>query len=430
MIRRLGLNGVNDLALAGLLAWAPLSAALYPFLRVGDPASLTFDRVWIVALGAWTLFNLRTGRPRSRPADIVAGLALLFAVTFGIRSLLTPGDSLTVMKVWVDAIVLPVILLFAARRLIAGMREMRLLLGSLAIAGLILAVVGLAQYAFDFELATRSGGTPFYDSAIDRIRVSGPFPLTETYALALLVCFAATLCWHRLRGAGLLSVTTAIAVLELAAIGITFFRAAWIAALVVVGCALAYRLRGGLRPAVAVAIVAALAAFVFGMTRIDSVSTRLGNSDNVTGRIATWGQDLNVFATAPVFGVGVETFSSKTTESTAVVISDVVSLNQPHSSYLGLLAEQGVVGFLPFLALTLAVWWLLRALRRSADDDDDRAIWACLLGAGLAYLLLSLTLTMLPLGSSNALFALLLGGVAARLDRLSARAGTAADQPA
>lgn len=418
--RRLGTESGNPLALLALLAWAPLSAAAYPFLRIGDPATVTFDRVWVGALGIWTLLNLRSGVTRSRPADAVAAIALLFAVTFGIRAALTSGDTLTVMKVWLDAIVLPVILLFAARRLIAGIREWQLLAASLAIAGLILAAIGIAEFIFDFELATRSGGTPFYDEAIDRVRVSGPYPLTEIYALALVTCFAATLCWLRLRGDGPLSLPAAIAVVELAAIGATYFRAAWIAAILVALCAFAYRLRTGFRPVAVLALVAAVAALAFAATRIDSVSTRLENSDNVTGRLATWGQDLNVFATAPVFGVGVEDFTASTSESTDVVINGVRALDQPHSSYLGLLAEQGVVGFLPFLALTVAVWWLIRSFRKVAGGEAEAAIWACLLGAGLAFLILSLTLTLLPRGSSSAFFALLIGAAAAQLDRLRA----------
>jgi O-antigen ligase len=253
------------------------------------------------------------------------------------------------------------------------------------------------------------------------VRVSGPFPLAEIYSLSLLICYAATLCWHRLRRAGWFSIPTAIAVVELAAIGITYFRAAWLGALVVTAFAFAYVLRARARPVVGSAILIALVLIAFGLTRFDSVSTRLSNSDNVIGRLATWGQDLNVFATAPVFGVGVERFTESTTRETNVVVSDIRALDQPHSSYLGLLAEQGVVGMLPFAVLTIAVWWLIRAMRRRSTEEDDRAIWACLAGAGLAYLVMSLTLTMLPYGSSTALFALLIGGAAARLDHLAPR---------
>jgi O-antigen ligase len=412
----------RDVAFWGLLAWGPLSALAYPFLRVGDPAWVTFDRVWIAAIGLWALWDLRRTRQRSRPGDAVVLTAALLVVSFGLRAGLTSEDRLTVIKVWFDAIVLPVILLVAARQLIAGAREWRLLLISLAIAGAVLSLIGWAEFAFDFELATRSGGTPLLDHAIGIVRVSGPYPATEMYALALLSCYAATLCWRRVSGASLLSIATAVALLELSALVITFYRAAWIAALLITAISFAYRLRTRPRPAVLVAIVAALLLVGFGLSRFDAVSTRVSNSENVVGRLATWGQDLNVFATAPVVGVGVERFTASTNDETNVEVSDVNALDQPHSSYLGLLAEQGVIGLLPFLALTVAVWWLIRSLRKLGSSEDDRALWSCVAGAGLAYLLMSLTLTMLPYGPSNAFFALLVGGAAAHLDRLVAEA--------
>lgn len=419
--RQFGEPSARNFALWALLAWGPLSAASFPFLRIGDPAWMTFDRVWIVAIGLWTLWDLRGVDRRARAADAVVLIAAIFVVSFGIRVALTPEDRLTEIKVWFDAIVLPVILLVAGRQLITGGREWRLLVISLAISGAVLSLIGWAEFAFEFELASCSGGAPLFDDEIGMVRVSGPYPATEMFALALLVCYAATLCWRRLSGAGLLSAPTAIAVLQLSALVITFYRAAWIAAVLVTALAFAHPLRARPRLGVVLAIVATLLLLGFGLARIDAVSNRVTNSRNVVGRLATWGQDVNVFATSPVIGVGVERFQASTTNETEVVISNIQSRDHPHSSYLGLLAEQGVVGFLPFLALTAAVWWLIRALRKVGESEEDRAVWSCLLGAAVAYLLMSLTLTMLPYGPSNAFFALLVGAAAAQLDRLVAR---------
>ena len=400
------------------------SAITYPFLRVGEPAWVTFDRVWIGAIGIWVLYDLiaRRDRPRSRAADLVVAAAVLFVVTFGLRAALTPEDRLTVIKVWFDAIVLPVVLLLAARQLIGSMRDLKLLFGALAMTGALLSLIGLAEFAFGFELATRSGGTPFYDRHIDLVRVSGPHASTETYALSLLICLAATLCTLRLRGDGVLSLAAAVAVLELAAIGITFFRAAWLAALVII--VLMFGLpfvRARPRPRVVVALVLGLAVVAFGLIQSDAVSTRLSDSDNVAGRLATWGQDLNVFGTAPVFGVGVERFTSATTDETNVVVSGVHALDNPHNSYLGLLAEQGIVGFIPFALLTVVVWRLIRAVRKVASTQEARYVALCLTGVGVAYLITSLTLTMLPSGPSNALMGLLVGAAAGLLDRVGAK---------
>ena len=109
------------------------------------------------------------------------------------------------------------------------------------------------------------------------------------------------------------------------------------------------------------------------------------------------------------------------------VVSGVEALPQPHSSYVGLLVEQGVVGFLPLVAVFLAAWWLVRRLRRAASDDEDAMFAACVAAAGLGYAFMSLTLTMLPYGTPNTFLAILLGAAAARLDLL--RAGAAVGSP-
>jgi hypothetical protein len=415
-------------ALAALLAWAPLSVLTYPFLRVGDPAWVTFDRVWLGALGLWVVYDLwvNRGEPRSRAGNLVVGFALLLVVTYGIRAGLTSEDRLTVLKIWVDAIVLPVVLLLAARQLLTSIDRWRMLAISLSIAGAYLGLLSIAEYVLDFELATRSGGQPFFDKELGITRVSGPFPLTEINAAALLACFGATVAWGRLRGRGWWDVTTLILVIELAGIGFTFFRAAWIGAVVIAALAVAVGVKARPRRAQIAGALAAVVVALAGLALIDVVRDRVGNSGTVAGRVATWAQDFKVFATEPLVGVGVERYSAHVTLDTFVVIDGNAAFPQPHSSYLGLLAEQGIVGFLPFLALTVAVWWLIRALRRGRAGDDELTVWACTAGVGIAFLLMSLTLTMLPYGAASAFFILMVGAAAALVDLREPRAGSTA----
>ncbi len=111
-------------------------------------------------------------------------------------------------------------------------------------------------------------------------------------------------------------------------------------------------------------------------------------------------------------------FNASATPQTAATFKGAHSLNYPHNSYLGLLAEQGVIGTVPFLLLSVGVIWLIRSLRRRATIDADKILAACLLAAAIGYLVMSLTFTMLPYGSSNGFLALLIGAATARLDRL------------
>jgi O-antigen ligase len=102
------------------------------------------------------------------------------------------------------------------------------------------------------------------------------------------------------------------------------------------------------------------------------------------------------------------------------VIKDIESVTFAHSSYVLVLAEQGLFGFVPFALMTFATWRLIRALRRVPATPDADLLGSAALGAGFAYLVMSLTLTMIPYSPSNCFFAMLLGLVAGALEDESA----------
>jgi O-antigen ligase len=410
----------REAALWGLLAWGTLNAIAYPFVRA-DPY-FTSDRLWILAL-AICLLSPPPASARARlsaPSRLVLASALALLLTYGTRAILTPHNTLGAMQTWIDAIVLPVLLLAIAHRLIREPSDCRRLLGSLAIAGTVLAAIGLLGYVLGFELASRSGGALRFDPNVHAIRISGPYPAPEPYGLSILVCFAATLGWTQLStSANRYSAGAPAAALQALAIGLTLFRAAWIGVAIAALIVLAPRKNQLVRLMVAgAAIAAGVALLVAVVGSSEELTARLSNSKNAYGRVATFQQDLNVFAGHPVTGVGVNQFEANVTPLTTGVFHGVLSVNQPHDSYLGLLAEQGVIGLMPFFFLSVAVIWLIRSFRRKARTQDDQILVACLSAAGIGYLVMSLTLTMLPYGPSNAFLALLIGAASGRLDQL------------
>jgi hypothetical protein len=85
-----------------------------------------------------------------------------------------------------------------------------------------------------------------------------------------------------------------------------------------------------------------------------------------------------------------------------------------------LLAEQGIVGLLPLLVLSFAVWQLIAAFRLfSFRSREATLLLGVVAGASLGYLIMSLTLTMLPYEASNTFFAALLGAACGRLDAIA-----------
>ena len=405
-----------------LLAWPVLTGAAYAFVQEprGNPV-VTFDRIWVFGLLAVIAVAERS--PTAHPARRFFVRCLMAFIAVWCFRALTSSDLNLSLAQWVDALVLPLIL-FTATRLYSrtpGQREQ--IAGALVLGGLVLAGIGIAEHFIGFELATRSGGALRVESELATVRISGPYPVPEPYALSLLMCYAATLYWTQLRAGGRLLAGSSIAAIELAAIGFTLFRAAWIGAAVITFVAIGIR-RGRWMRAVCVGSI--LAIFLLtGLSQIrhsTGLQERVDNTDNVWGRLATYQQGVDMFRSHPLFGVGINRYHPVAESLPPRVIKDIESVTFAHSSYVLVLAEQGLFGFGPFLLLTFASWRLIRALRRTPAVPDADVLGSAVLGAGFAYLVMSLTLTMIPYSPSNCFFAMLLGLVAGCLEDRSVTA--------
>jgi O-antigen ligase len=402
-----------------LAVWATLTGIAYPFVKFGT--LVTFDRLWVIGmLGCLAL--TRNAIPRSRESRAVLLALGLLAATFGLRAVATHDGTLGPVQLWIDAIALPLILFATTRALVRDHRRATQVAASLMVGGGILAVLGLATVVAGLDLAKYSGGNLRLESGLDVYRLSGPYPVPEPYALSLLVCLAATFYWllsRRTDGSRLVGL--AFTALQLAAIGLTLFRAAWIGAVFIIVAAFGLRPhRFGRLLLVAALVGAVLLGATTQLQHTALFKQRVDNTDNVWGRLATYEQGLHIFRGSPVFGVGVDQYHTVSSGLPPVAVKGVDSVTYAHSSFVGLLAEQGIVGFVPFALLCFFVVRLLRASVRRSASRDDAALAGAASGAALAYFVMSATLTMLPYGPSIAFFAVLLGLVAARLDQSDA----------
>jgi O-antigen ligase len=408
-----------QLGASALLMWPPLAVIAYALVRVprGVPV-ITFDRVWICGLVAYLILEPQRGL--RAPATRFLTLTLLWlAASFGLRAWFTSAGFSDPVMTWVDAIVLPLILFLVASRYSVTRARTQRLAASMMIAGGVLGAIGIAEKIGGFELATYAGGAVRFDEAVGETRVSGPYPVPEPYALSLIVCFAATMYWLLARKRGPYFLGGLCAVLELGGITLTLFRAAWLGAILVLLASFGLRPREHARTLVVGLFVAGVAlAIAMPLEQNTTFSKRTKDTTNIYGRLATYEQGLKIFRSEPVFGVGVNRYHGEALDQPPVTVKSVPAIDFPHSSFVGLLAEQGIVGFLPLLLASFAVWRLVRAFRRVPVDKEAGVLMGTLVGAGLGYLVMSLTLTMLPYEPPNAFFAVLLGAAAGRLNAL------------
>jgi O-antigen ligase len=293
----------------------------------------------------------------------------------------------------------------------------------MTVAGFLLALVGIAQKVAGFELATLTGGEPIGITGPTNVgaglfRISGPYPYSEMYGLVLLICFAATLYFIQLRNRSPRLVMV-VASLEAVAIVLTFFRATWIGAAFIAIAAFGIRPQRFSRLIGVTVVVSLIILAVAAPLHSDpQFAGRLSNSDNVNARLATYITGIEIFQRQPVAGAGFGQFAHAEADVPRVEVGGEGPIAFAHSSYIWVLAEHGLIGAIPLLLLTFAIWRLARALGKSARTHEDILLRASLVGAGLAFLVMSLTLTMLPEAPPNQLFAVMLGAASARLSAI------------
>jgi O-antigen ligase len=419
-----------ELGAAALWLWPALGVIAYPLAsKLPGAPYVTFDRVWVGCMLV-LLVTLPAVRARSRASPrMMLCLGLLVAVV-GARAILTPDPTFYPARVWFNALALPLILFAVTRRAVAGgeRRDEHAAL-ALAVAGTLLSLIGVAERLLGFELASLSGATARFDTAIEGVRISGPYEAPEPYGLALVICLAATLFWLlRRRPVGIArTITFAIVALHLVAIFFTFFRVGWISAVIVVVTALGLRPRRYARLLGTLVIAGVVCAFLLSqLEHSAAVSNRVGNTENIATRLATYQQGWQIFLDHRLFGVGVTRYHAVAAGLPKRSIDFSVSEPYPHSSFIEVMAEAGVIGLIALLAAFASAAGIIRALGRASHRSSDREalLAAALTGAALAYLLYSASLTMLPYSPPNEFMAMLLGIGAGRLDRAPRGLGT------
>ncbi|MGH9920951.1 MAG: O-antigen ligase family protein, partial [Nitrososphaerales archaeon] len=355
----------------------------------------------------------------------------LFACAYCLRAAFTGALTHSDKFAAVEAIGLPVVSFAVAYRFAGSRESFERVARAMAVAGAILAVIGLGEVVFGFELATRSGGVVFLDQLSgNTVRISGPYATPEVFGLILVICLCATLYVALTHNGHVRQLAALAAVLEVTSIGYTLFRTFWACAVLAVILVVGIRRR---RPGRALAtlmsvvvVILLLYAFIGNSTVI---SSRLGNTQNITGRFDVYELAGQIFERSPIVGVGFDQFTVAEQQlplSTALI--DAEGVKFPHNSYTDVLAEDGLLGFVPLVALTFAVGWLIRRLRRRAVTREEQVFAAVVLAAAVTYFLTSMTLEMLPYGDPNAFLAILLGAGAGRLEHF-ARSGSSLVHP-
>lgn len=407
-----------------LFSWLALEGVAYPVLRYPLHHNLaTFDRFVVFGLGGSLVLSARRGLDRDgRRLTWALGA---FVVAYGLRAFFTtplpvPENYGAVASYqpqadWLDQALLPFILFVAATQALTTRARWLTLTKVLSLLGATVAFLGLTQWVTGLDLSRLSGFSPFFDPYAGVTRVSGPYGDPTTYGSVLVVCLAATIYLLQSERRSLL-VFGALA-LEIVGLAPSLTKTLWVGAFVVAVIGFGVRRRITARTGVVALYAAGLVGFVYSLLQSSPVVAErvTGSNGNVLARLGDYVQGIYIFEHWPLAGAGINQFISAQQFVPSVTVGGVVATPSPHNTFISVLAEGGLLGFIPLVVVVWAIIKLVRAVRRRAATDEEVRFGSTLLAATIGYLLMSLTLVQIYYPVATMLLAVLLGAGAGRL---------------
>lgn len=387
-----------------ILTWVLIFPLGYYFLSFPREKSIiTLDRmlpvVLLLAIGFASRDRSKPWPPALRPCAI-AWIAFLAVAAV---SLIYGGNILVSGRLLVDGFLLPAILgwmVISYFRVEENAATLHLLtsLMSLYVAG-----IGAAEMVLREDFLPLPGSSMGFAGALPR--PNGPFGTDDEFALVGLVTFFLLLFLRNLLGESIsfgrqlvhyigLTASLAMALMPM-------FRSVDISLMVILLIATLYARRPSRRLAgFALLLVCVLMVALVSILVPDTYADR-SSPGNVYGRLAEQMQTWYLFSSHPVLGVGIGRFSDAVNGDTRYLAfyDNVRSVDSPHNTLGGILAETGILGFIPYVTAQVTLFLAFWRLRKQPTRNAQLA-WTYFLYIFLGYWINGMTLAS---GYSSAL---------------------------
>jgi O-antigen ligase len=382
-----------------VLVWILLFPLGYYYLSFPpDKPILTLDRAFVGLLMAGMLFAGRRGAVQMPVAVRRAGLAwglFLIAALISVRQMANP---LGASKLVIDAFLFPALVAWYVIRRLRVREQIAKVHALTCLMSLYVAAIGFVEVVSGRDVLELPSATFFVAEQTGGVaRVNGPFSTNNSYGVIGLVSLFLLLFlgrsmgkhmpgWQRwLHLAGVLA-AAATAFLPL-------FRSMFITVLIVAVLELYGRKKIGLRLAVAgIVLLSVPVLWSLQASNPEFLAARMSDPANLYGRIAQQTQTFELFRRSPINGVGLGNFMEAVAEIPSSAFRGVAALNAPHNNLGAILAETGLLGFLPYaiaqLLLARAFWRI-----RARGTPESKLAWDGFLYIFLAYWINGLSLT-------------------------------------
>jgi O-antigen ligase len=361
-----------------VLCWAALFPLGYYFLSFPREHSIvTLDRLAVfVAFMGMFLEKPRALVPVPRLLRR-AGIAVFVFAVVGAVSLRESPNLLNGVQNLLEGFVLPPLLGWCIIARFDVRHRLPAIHTAVCISSIICAAVAAAEIITREDLLPTGGSVTFYAGG-GIPRPNGPFASNETLALIGAVNLFFLLFLRESLGSNLGAGRRVLHSVGLAAaLGMALmpmFRSVAITLLIVLIIDTFWEKRPS-RRAWRIGLILGSVGLVFiaPLFMPEAVLEDRSSAGNIYGRVAQLEQSLQVFEEHPVLGVGFYNFGQVVAGEPRYVASyqGALSVDSPHNNLTQVLAETGILGFVPYLMASVLLLGALWQLRRSCDSGNS-----------------------------------------------------------
>jgi O-antigen ligase len=370
--------------MAGCLIFLLLTVCFgYEFLHFDlGPLPLTLDRLWIGVLLTTFVVQWKLGRTEPKRLAWVDVLLLSFLALVTVSTFVagaTEESKMAGSPLWrlVVAYVFPAVLYFVARQSALCESRIVMLHGFLAVFGVYLGFVGVAEMTGQWSLVFPSYiADPQIGLHFGRAR--GPMVQSVSFGLYLGICAVAMLLWMQRFGRKGKLVGWLLVLLPLAAAALTLTRSVWLGTAMALVLYAAIVFEHWARKLVLLSAIAAASIVV--AVKFDTLAgferegtaadTRSSAESRASFAYVSW----RMFQDRPLFGFGFGQFPEAKLpyldDRTTSLNLELIRPLAHHNTYLSVLVELGLVGLALFVVLlglwVRYAWRLSRGHRRPA----------------------------------------------------------------
>ena len=365
-----------------LIMWLLLSPALGSYIKLSLPVGIpdiTFDRLVVGCIVLALALQVMFRGGRLLPVGQTEKAMLLFII-IGLLSLFFRSQRRgSEFLIFLDEYGVPFLLFVAAKNLFQSHEQIRQLVRVLFLVGVYLGVYGIYQFLAHGDIVMAHGDDLKALGHLLEGRAVGPFLNGAVYGTVLIFAFVWTLYLIPLERWGRAQFFIGIG---LALIGLGMFlsltRAVWIGFLVALFVVQLLD-RKWRKPFALCLVGLILLSSVAWFIRPDAslVQSRLVAEDSVQQRLVSYKLALLMILAKPVlgYGSGDEPFIIGRTKFLARIESNWLELGAgigpPHNQYLYTLVQYGLIGFIAFGAIFLAIVRSGITLMRMVPDHDS-----------------------------------------------------------